>query len=73
MPSRIWAPPAPYDLARTLRVLRSGRGDPACQQEPDGPCWRCSRTPAGPVTLRISDDLDVVAGRLITGRVPALC
>ncbi|WP_405510593.1 hypothetical protein [Streptomyces cyaneofuscatus] len=49
MPSRTWAPPAPYDLARTLRVLRRGRGDPACRQ------GRCSRTPAGPVTLRISD------------------
>ncbi|MFD8440289.1 DNA-3-methyladenine glycosylase family protein [Streptomyces microflavus] len=66
MPSRTWAPPAPYDLARTLRVLRRGRRDPACRQEPDGTWWRCSGTPAGPVTLRISDDL--AAGGLITGR-----
>ncbi|MFG3429420.1 DNA-3-methyladenine glycosylase family protein [Streptomyces californicus] len=54
MPSRTWAPPAPYDLARTLRVLRRGRGDPACRLEPDGTWWRASRTPAGPVTLRIT-------------------
>ncbi|MEU2100384.1 DNA-3-methyladenine glycosylase 2 family protein [Streptomyces globisporus] len=69
MPSRTWVPPAPYDLARTLRVLRRGRGDPACRQEPDGTWWRCSRTPDGPVTLRISDGPDAVAGRLITGTV----
>ncbi|MFD6659602.1 hypothetical protein ACFWEB_31215 [Streptomyces parvus] len=64
MPSRTWEPPAPYDLARTLRVLRRGRGDPACRQEPDGTWWRCSRTPDGPVTLRISDGPDSVGGRL---------
>ncbi|MBK6043031.1 hypothetical protein JHN58_11750, partial [Streptomyces sp. MBT55] len=63
MPSRTWVPPAPYDLARTLRVLRRGRGDPACRQEPDGTWWKCSRTPYGPVTLRISDHLDPVGGR----------
>ncbi|MGW0645354.1 hypothetical protein [Streptomyces badius] len=69
MPSRTWVPPAPYDLARTLRVLRRGRGDPACRQEPDGTWWRCSRTPDGPVNLRISGGPDAVAGRLITGTV----
>jgi len=68
MPSRTWAPPAPYDLARTLRVLCRGRGDTACRQESDGTWWRCSHTPAGPVTLRISDGPDAVAGRWITGR-----
>ncbi|GGS25746.1 hypothetical protein GCM10010284_68180 [Streptomyces rubiginosohelvolus] len=67
MPSRTWAPPAPYELTRPLRVLRRGRGDPACRQEPDGTWWRCSRTPNGPVTLRISDRPDTTAGRRITG------
>ncbi|MFJ1662500.1 DNA-3-methyladenine glycosylase family protein [Streptomyces anthocyanicus] len=62
MPSRSWAPPAPYDLARTLRVLRRGRGDPACRREPDGTWWRTSRTPDGPVTLRISGDGSETAG-----------
>ncbi|MFI1530750.1 DNA-3-methyladenine glycosylase family protein [Streptomyces griseus] len=65
MSSRTWVPPAPYDLARTLRVLRRGRG--ACRREPDGTWWRCSRTPAGPATLRISESPDPRAGRLITG------
>ncbi|MFH9568524.1 DNA-3-methyladenine glycosylase family protein [Streptomyces globisporus] len=50
-----------------MRVLRRGRGDPACRQEPDGTWWRCSRTPAGPVTLRIRDRPDSVGGRLISG------
>ncbi|MFF3030912.1 hypothetical protein ACFVS7_07850 [Streptomyces rubiginosohelvolus] len=45
MPSRTGEPPASYDLACTLRVLRSGCGDPACRQEPDGTWRRCSRTP----------------------------
>ncbi|MER7254871.1 hypothetical protein ABT350_15375 [Streptomyces parvus] len=49
-------------------MLRRIRGDPACQQEPEGTWWRCSPPPAGPLTLRISGDLFVVAGRLITGR-----
>ncbi|MFD8732563.1 hypothetical protein [Streptomyces sp. NPDC059611] len=67
MPSRCWAPPAPYDLPRTLRVLRRGRSDPACLQEADGTWWRTSRTTKGPVTLRITDHPDATTGRLITG------
>ncbi|WP_237329824.1 DNA-3-methyladenine glycosylase family protein [Streptomyces sp. CBMAI 2042] len=67
MPSRSWAPPAPYDLPRTLRVLRRGRSDPSCRQETDGTWWRTSRTPDGPVTLRITDHPDPITGRLITG------
>nr|WP_306471947.1 hypothetical protein [Streptomyces sp. f51] len=67
MPSRTWAPPALYDLARTLRVLRRGRGDPACRQRADGTWWCPSRTPDGPATLQISDRPDAVAGRLIIG------
>ncbi|MER5950285.1 DNA-3-methyladenine glycosylase 2 family protein [Streptomyces sp. NPDC001904] len=54
MARRVWAPPAPYDLSRTLRVLRRGRGDPTCRQEPDGTWWRTTRTPAGLATLKIT-------------------
>ncbi|MFJ9312343.1 hypothetical protein ACIRPL_34610 [Streptomyces cyaneofuscatus] len=67
MPSRSWAPPASYDLPRTLRVLRRRRSDPSCRQETDGTWRRTSRTPDGPVTLRISDHPDPITGRLITG------
>ncbi|UGY95075.1 DNA-3-methyladenine glycosylase 2 family protein [Streptomyces gobiensis] len=49
---RRWAPPAPYDLFRTLRVLQRGPYDPACRIT-GGAVWRTSRTPEGPVTLRI--------------------
>jgi 3-methyladenine DNA glycosylase/8-oxoguanine DNA glycosylase len=42
----------PYDLARTLFPLRRGTGDPTMRIEP-GEAWRASRTPEGPVTLRL--------------------
>ncbi|WP_334664273.1 DNA-3-methyladenine glycosylase 2 family protein [Streptomyces cyaneofuscatus] len=67
MPCRSWAPPAPYDLPRTLRVLRRGRSDPSSRQETDDTWWRTSRTPDGPVTLRITDHPHTISGRLITG------
>ncbi|GAA3060445.1 hypothetical protein GCM10020000_49360 [Streptomyces olivoverticillatus] len=44
--TRSWAPPGPYDLDRTLRVLARGPGDPAFRAAPDGSLWRASRTPA---------------------------
>ncbi|AZM46374.1 3-methyladenine DNA glycosylase [Streptomyces sp. WAC 06738] len=51
--TRTWAPPGPYDLWRTLGVLRRGPGDPAFRVA-DGAVWRASRTPAGPGTLRVA-------------------
>nr|WP_322888065.1 hypothetical protein [Streptomyces solincola] len=65
--SRAWAPPAPYDLARTLRVLRRSSADPTCRLDADGTWWRTSRTPDGPATLRLSDESDPAAGCRITG------
>ncbi|MCZ7414601.1 MULTISPECIES: DNA-3-methyladenine glycosylase family protein [unclassified Streptomyces] len=50
--TRSWAPPGPYDLRRSLGVLQRGPHDPACQVAP-GAVWRASRTPQGPVTLRL--------------------
>ncbi|NEB93524.1 DNA-3-methyladenine glycosylase family protein [Streptomyces bauhiniae] len=63
---RCWVPPTPYDLNRTLRVLRRGAGDPTCRLDDDGTWWRVSRTPLGPATLRITDHTGY--GRVITGQ-----
>ncbi|MFT2019944.1 DNA-3-methyladenine glycosylase family protein [Streptomyces sp. 796.1] len=52
--SRTWVPPGPYDLGRSLAVLRRGPGDPAFQVDPDGTIWRASRTPQGPGTIRLA-------------------
>lgn len=49
---RHWVPPGPYDLLGNLGVLRRGPGDPTYRVR-DGALWRTSRTPQGPVTLRI--------------------
>ncbi len=67
MPSRSWAPPAPYDLACTLRVLRRGSGDPTCRLEEDGTWWRTTLTAAGPATLQITDQTGPAAARCIVG------
>ncbi|MFJ9410722.1 DNA-3-methyladenine glycosylase family protein [Streptomyces sp. NPDC101393] len=53
MPARTWVTPGPYDLQRTLGVLRRGPGDPAFAVRDDG-VWRSCRTPEGPGTLRVS-------------------
>ncbi|MDT0346802.1 DNA-3-methyladenine glycosylase family protein [Streptomyces litchfieldiae] len=52
MPERSWAPPDPYDLRRSLLVLRRGPYDPAFRAGHDGVIWRATRTPEGPATLR---------------------
>ncbi|MFD5814800.1 DNA-3-methyladenine glycosylase family protein [Streptomyces sp. NPDC127038] len=67
MPRLLWVPPEPYDLARTLRVLRHGRGDPACRREADGTWWRTCRTPQGPVTLKITEHVSPADGTVIAG------
>ncbi|MBB4894854.1 3-methyladenine DNA glycosylase/8-oxoguanine DNA glycosylase [Streptomyces olivoverticillatus] len=61
--TRSWAPPGPYDLDRTLRVLARGPGDPAFRAAPDGSLWRASRTPAGPGTLCLTVRDGAVHGR----------
>ncbi|MGK5530164.1 DNA-3-methyladenine glycosylase family protein [Streptomyces sp. URMC 129] len=54
MPDRTWAPPEPYDLRRSLIVLRRGPYDPAFRTGRDGAIWRATRTPEGPATLRVA-------------------
>lgn len=57
---RDWAPPAPYDLRRSLLVLRRGPYDPSYRTGPGGEIWRATRTPDGPATLRIAARPDSV-------------
>jgi len=42
----------PLDLRLTLSRLAQGRSDPSLRIQADG-VWRASRTPDGPVTLRL--------------------
>lgn len=44
--------PGPYDLRRSLAVLRRGPGDPALRFDGSA-VWRASRTPDGPASLRL--------------------
>ncbi|MFD9590201.1 DNA-3-methyladenine glycosylase family protein [Streptomyces sp. NPDC059980] len=69
MPRRLWVPPEPYDLARTLRVLRRGASDPTCRRETDGTWWRTGRTPCGPATLKITEHVSPADGTVIAGEV----
>ncbi|MFE6778372.1 DNA-3-methyladenine glycosylase family protein [Streptomyces sp. NPDC057702] len=77
--TRTWVPPGPYDLARSLGVLRRGPGDPAFRVTADGAVWRASRTPQGPGTIRIARHGEAVEGRAwgagapwLLDRLPAL-
>src|SRR5438132_3180494 len=57
MPTRTIAPVGPQlDLARTLFPMVRGDGDPTTSVRP-GEAWRATRTPEGPVTLRLSSAL----------------
>ena len=51
---RDWCPEGPLELEATIGVLRFGPRDPAYRRTPDGAYWRCSRTPGGLGTLRIT-------------------
>ncbi|MFZ0157849.1 MAG: hypothetical protein WAL50_02375, partial [Kineosporiaceae bacterium] len=51
---RIWAPGYPVAVAPTLSALRRGGGDPAHRVQHDGVVWRATRTPDGPVLLRLA-------------------
>ncbi|UCM88407.1 DNA-3-methyladenine glycosylase family protein [Streptomyces marincola] len=61
MPGRTWTPPDPYDLRRSLLVLRRGPYDPAFRAEGDRAVWRATRTPQGPATLRLVAGADIEA------------
>lgn len=51
--STVWRPRLAVDVARTLRPLRRGAGDPT-HRVVDGVVWRTTRMPAGPATVRLS-------------------
>lgn len=44
--------PFPIDLHRTFHGIRRGQHDPTCRFDDSG-VWRASRSPAGPVTVRL--------------------
>jgi 3-methyladenine DNA glycosylase/8-oxoguanine DNA glycosylase len=52
--SRIWRPGRPVDVRATLSIFRHGSRDPAYQVDSLGALWRASRTPVGPVTMRLT-------------------
>ena len=51
--SRTWQPGHPLSVRATLSSLRRGGGDPCHRVQPDGVLWRATRTPDGPVLLRL--------------------
>lgn len=51
---RTWRPGWPVDPALILGTVQRGRTDPCCRLEPDGTAWWATRSPAGPVLVRIS-------------------
>ena len=51
--------PFPIDLHRTFHGIRRGQHDPTCRFDDSG-VWRASRSPAGPVTLRLVSHGDQV-------------
>jgi len=51
--SRVWTPGRAVPLDAVLGTLRRGGGDPSHRRRPDGVWWRATRTPAGPVLLRL--------------------
>ena len=51
--------PFPIDLPRTFRGVRRGAHDPTCEFRADG-IWRASLSPAGPATIHLAPEGDVV-------------
>ncbi len=49
-----WRPGRPVPLQVQLATLRRGAGDPTYRRTADGAVWRATRTPLGPVTLRLA-------------------
>ncbi len=50
---RCWRPGREVAVGSTVAALRRGGGDPAFRRQPDGVVWRATRTPDGPVLLRL--------------------
>lgn len=51
--TRTWVSGRPVAVRVTLASLRRGGGDPCFRVQPDGVVWRATRTPDGPVLLRL--------------------
>lgn len=51
---RAWRPGRPVAVHAVLAAVRRGSGDPCYRVQPDGVVWRATRTPQGPVLLRLS-------------------
>ncbi len=60
---RRWRPGWPVDVAATLGPMRRGPGDPTYLVDPAGALWRTSRTPDGPVTVRLG--VNAAAGEVV--------
>ena len=59
--------PFPIDLHRTFFGIRRGQHDPTCRFDDSG-VWRASRSPAGPVTVRIvshGDQIEATADKVV--------
>jgi 3-methyladenine DNA glycosylase/8-oxoguanine DNA glycosylase len=50
---RDWRPDRPVPVGSILAALRRGGGDPCFRRQVDGVVWRATRTPDGPVLLRL--------------------
>ncbi|MEJ2579535.1 MAG: DNA-3-methyladenine glycosylase 2 family protein [Kineosporiaceae bacterium] len=50
---RVWRPGFPVDVPAILGSLRRGPSDPCYRDGGDGTVWRATRTPDGPVLLRV--------------------
>lgn len=60
---RVWRPTWPVDVHLILASLQRGAADPAYRRDHDGTVWRATRTPAGPVLLRL--DARSLAGEVV--------
>jgi 3-methyladenine DNA glycosylase/8-oxoguanine DNA glycosylase len=49
----VWRPGRPVPVGAILGTLQRGGGDPCHRRQPDGVFWRGTRTPDGPVLLRL--------------------
>jgi 3-methyladenine DNA glycosylase/8-oxoguanine DNA glycosylase len=50
---RTWRPGRPVPIGAILGTLQRGAGDPCLRRSPDGVLWRATRTPDGPVLVRL--------------------
>jgi 3-methyladenine DNA glycosylase/8-oxoguanine DNA glycosylase len=51
--TRTWRPGRPVPVGAVLGSVQRGAGDPCLRRQADGVLWRATRTPDGPVLLRL--------------------